>query len=185
MVRRCTFALFVAGFMTFAMMSEPLVAQNAGSSWQPSKQQKSAAVALAEAHFAAVDRSSWSQAVGLMTPEVQYRTDPDALGESVAASRRRLGAVQERRIAGVTWYPTASREGAGVAAGIDFQARTENDGIACGDLSIIERTEGVFEILRVEQTEILRADAATMSKPALTRLLNRPGCRVFLQKSSG
>lgn len=151
-------------------------------SWQPSDQQKTAVVSLANAFFAAMDDQRFDDARGMMTPGMQNSIDPAHLRQAKAGQRARYGKVTQRRVASVSWYPNGSQEGTGVAAGVDFQAQTEGGGYLCGYLAIIERMPGEFEVLRHDSTAFLLKDAKTMSNAKLIELLDRPGCRVFLKQ---
>ena len=150
--------------------------------WQPSQQQKDAVIALANSYFEARDSQNHTDAAAMMTPAVQARMDLSQLSSMLADEVERYGQVTQRRIASVSWYPNGSKEGTGVAAGVDFQARTEGKGILCGYLAIIERTPGRFEILREDSTAFFPETVEKMQQKDRVALLNRPGCRVFLTR---
>ena len=156
--------------------SGSLFAQN----WEPTEAQKEAAIRTANAYFQMIDAGRFETAFTIFAPSVRTRLSVDQYAQYWRDTRRRAGALIDRRYTKVTWYPKGGSEGTGLAVAIDYEGSYSRSNVYCGFVAMVEMPTGVFEVLR---DDIVLLDTATLRKmPPQVRIqmFNRPGCRRFL-----
>ena len=95
--------------------------------------------------------------------------------------RGRAGKVSRSNVTGLSWYPTGSQLGTGVAAALDFHSLLPAKNQLCGYLAFIELSDNRFVLLRDDTTFVEPRLLSAMSGEQKRQLLDRPGCRHLLE----
>ena len=148
--------------------------------WQPTEAQKTAAMRTANAYFEMIDKGRYDVAYSMLAPSVKATATEEQYVRFWTDNKRRAGNLQQRKILRVTWYPTGSAEGTGVAAAVDYEGAFDRSNVYCGYLALIEMPGGVFDLLRDDMTLATTELIRQMPPAVRIQTFNRPGCRRFL-----
>lgn len=151
--------------------------------WAPSEVQKKAVVTRAATYFAALDARDHATGYGMLAASVKKSASEADFTRLQARNLTEHGAAVARKVSGVSWYPKGSAVGTGVAAAIDFSGSTEPGKLFCGYVAFIELDDEQFVLLRDDTTYFTPVTVAEMNLQKRRELLDRPGCRQFLNSS--